>query len=144
MNLTTKRMNLRHALFSSAALASMLGGTILIPNNLVQAQQSVQKQSGQTYVVGNKSGIGVNYEIQYTNKSGQLVRKKEFVGFNQQDQFFSLDAPLVIFDSKIGPGYSRTALPLTPGNNNFDRNGNSLIFGNGDNGVTPNSVSVEF
>ncbi len=29
MNLTTKRINLRHALFSTTALASMLGGMIL-------------------------------------------------------------------------------------------------------------------
>lgn len=38
MNLTTKRINLHRILFSSAALASVLGGTILISNNQAQAQ----------------------------------------------------------------------------------------------------------
>lgn len=145
MNLTTTKINLRRALFSSATLASMLGGIILTTNNPAQAEQSVQKQGSQTYIVGNKSGIGVNYEIQYINKFGELIRKKDFVGFNEQDRFVSLNTPLVIYDSKIGPGYSLKALPLTPGNNNFDRTlNNSLIFTNGDNGAVSNSVPGDF
>ena len=40
MNLTTKRMNLRRALFSSTALASILGGMILTASNPAQAQQT--------------------------------------------------------------------------------------------------------
>ena len=43
MNLTTTKINLRRALFSSAALASMLGGVILTASNPVQAQ--VQQRS---------------------------------------------------------------------------------------------------
>ena len=39
MNLTTTKINLRRALFSSAALASMLGGIILTASNSVQAQE---------------------------------------------------------------------------------------------------------
>ena len=39
MNLTTKRMNLRRAFFSSAALVSVLGGMVLTGSNPVQAEQ---------------------------------------------------------------------------------------------------------
>ena len=40
MNLTTTKINLRRALFGSAALASMLGGIILTASNPAQAQQN--------------------------------------------------------------------------------------------------------
>ena len=40
MNLTTTKINLRRALFSSAALASMLGGIILTASNPAQAGQN--------------------------------------------------------------------------------------------------------
>ena len=39
MNLTTKRVNLRRAFFSGAALVSMCGGMILTGSNPVQAEQ---------------------------------------------------------------------------------------------------------
>ena len=92
----------------------------------------------QRYYVGNKSGIGVNYEIQYINRFGNPVRKKEFVGSNKQDVFLSLNRPLVTFDSKIGSGVNLKAESLTPGKNNFDRAENFLILTTGENGPVAN------
>lgn len=42
MNLTTKKINLRRALFSSVALVSMLGGIVLTASHPAQAQNSTQ------------------------------------------------------------------------------------------------------
>ena len=43
MNLTTKRINLRLALFSGAALASMLGGMIFIDSAVARPRQSYER-----------------------------------------------------------------------------------------------------
>ncbi len=42
MNLTTKKINLRRALFSGVALVSMLGGIVLTASHPAQAQENTQ------------------------------------------------------------------------------------------------------
>jgi hypothetical protein len=53
--------------------------------------------------------------------------------------FYSLNAPLVSFDAKIGPGIKYSAESLTPGKSSFDRVGDLLVLGTN---IVPNIAKL--
>ncbi|MDZ8258230.1 hypothetical protein [Nostoc sp. ChiQUE01b] len=77
-------------------------------------------QGGTLFYLGNKAGIGVNYNI-----NGQ----KKYLAPNAEVKYSFSRSPVVVYDSKIGPGYEPVVVKLVQGRNNFDRNGNDLILG---------------
>ena len=90
------------------------------------------------YTIGNKSGMGVNYNIKYLNQYGKWTSKKEYVGAYKKDYFYALNKPFVTYDAKIGKGYELNSETLTKGYNNFDRTGNYLILTTGEEGPVAN------
>lgn len=83
---------------------------------------------GASYYLGNKSDITVNYNINGAKQA--LEPGEEFVYYYDED-------PKVKYDRKIGTGYKETTKYLSPGNNNFDRDGSYLVLGTGNNGSVP-------
>ncbi|MDZ8187719.1 MAG: hypothetical protein RMX96_23065 [Nostoc sp. ChiSLP02] len=89
-------------------------------------------EGGLLFNLGNKSGIGVNYNINGI---------KGFLNPDEEKTYSFFFRPTVKFDSKIGAGFVLRTVRLSPGNNNFDRIGSTLILGTGDdNNPTPNIV----
>ncbi|MEH1940464.1 MAG: hypothetical protein V7L01_09640 [Nostoc sp.] len=76
-------------------------------------------EGGANFYLGNKSGIGVNYNI-----NGQ----DEFLKPNAEVVYSYSQPPVVVYDNKIGPGYNPVVRNLKEGRNNFDRRGDDLIL----------------
>jgi hypothetical protein len=87
---------------------------------------------GAAYYLGNKSDITVNYDINGAKQT--LEPWEEFTYYYDED-------PRVKYDSRIGSGYKVATKYLTPGNNNFDRNGNKLLLTTGNGGPVANIVA---
>ena len=77
MNLTTTKINLRRALFSSAALASMLGGIILTASNPAYARPNnfsfikVQKTPFRSHSIANPNKPDVFYLSEADKKKAE-------------------------------------------------------------------------
>ncbi|MEO1430734.1 MAG: hypothetical protein AAFV71_17055 [Cyanobacteria bacterium J06633_8] len=142
MNLNTKRMNIRRALFSGVALASIFGGMVFA-NSAVAQQSSLKKHRRcYSYTILNRTNRGIDYNI--GKKKAYLPAK----GKRNLRRCFRRRVyhPLVKFDRIIGSGYKLTKVRLTPGRNGFDRKGKILILTTGTVGNSvkpvPNSLPV--
>ncbi|MBV6627504.1 MAG: hypothetical protein KI793_32050 [Rivularia sp. (in: Bacteria)] len=141
MNLRTKRINLRGALLSGAALASMLGGMMFIDNAVAQASSYRKYKRCYTYTILNRTNRGIDYNV---------GRRKAYIpakGIRRLRRCFrrrKVYHPVVKFDRIIGSGYKLTRVRLRPGRNGFDRKGRILILttGTSANRPVPNSLPV--
>ena len=135
MNLITKKINLRRALFSGAALASMLGGMIFMDSAVAQESFSNKKRRRcYGYTLINRTNRRVDFNINtrksYLDPGGKRSFRYCFGRIVRH--------PLVSFDQIIGNGYKIARVRLTPGRNAFDRKGRILILGTGGNNPPAN------
>ncbi len=77
-------------------------------------EQGAVIEGGAAYYIGNKSGIGLNFQIDGQHK---------YLKPGQEINYVSHYQPVVVYDSKLGPGYvPQVAYPQAgPFRNNFDR-----------------------
>lgn len=140
MNLKTKRINLGRALFSGAALVSMLGGMVFIDAAFAKEASASKYKRCYSYTLLNRTNRGIDFNID--KRKAYLPPK----GSRRLRRCFRrrVRHPLVKFDRIIGSGYKLTRVRLTPGRNGFDRQGKRLILTTGTpaNAPVPNAVPV--
>ncbi|MDY6899833.1 MAG: hypothetical protein SWZ49_17395 [Cyanobacteriota bacterium] len=140
MNLKTKRINLRGALLSGAALASILGGMVFANSAVAQESSLKGGRRCYSYTIVNRTNRGIDFNINrrkaYLAPRGRRSLRRCF-----RRRVYH---PLVKFDRIIGSGYKLSRVRLTPGRNGFDRKGRTLILTTGTpaNGPVPNALPV--
>jgi hypothetical protein len=136
MNLITKKTNLRRALFSGAALATMLGGMIFVDSAVAKEVSSSKHNRCYSYTLLNRTDRGIDFNI---DRSKSYVPAKGTRSFRRCFKR-KVSHPLIKYDAIIGDGYRLSRVRLTPGRNSFDRQGRTLILKTGQNGPVPNAV----
>lgn len=139
MNLKTKRINLRRALFSGAALATMLGGMIFVDSAVAQEASSRKHKTCYKYTLVNRTHRRIDFNI---------GKRKSYVAAKGKRNFRrcfrrKVSHPLIKYDAIIGKGYKLSRVRLTPGTNGFDRQGKRLILKTGQNGPVPSVVGSD-
>ena len=137
MKITTKKINLKHILFSGAALASMLGGMIFLDSAIAQEIRptKIRRRRCYSYTLINRTNRGVDFNL---GKRKSFLRSKGQFSFRR---CFKLRRrvrhPLVKYDEIIGQGYRVASVRLRPGRNAFDRQGRKLLLTTGGDGNPP-------